>query len=75
MAPMLVDRHDHSCGLVNNPLQGPEIIVAGGEGSKGEGIVGGGIGFYSRVDIYSINTDLWREGKINHNKLVPSLSD
>ena len=37
--------------------------LAGGEGSEGEGNIGTGIGFYSRVDIYNIYTDSWREGR------------
>ena len=65
---MPVDRHDHSCGLVRDPTRGPEIVVAGGEGYEGEGVIGSDgvndIGFYNRVDIYNVDTDSWREGKI-----------
>ena len=66
MAPMPVDRHDHSCGLVIDPERGPEIVIAGGEGSEGDAGVGTGVGFYSRVDIYTVNTNSWREGNTNH---------
>ena len=50
MAPMPTLREGHSCGLVQDPLNGPEVIVAGGSYMP-----------YT-VDIYSIDTDSWREG-------------
>ena len=49
-------RERHSCGLVTNPEQGPEIVVAGGYDSGGSHL--------DAVDIYTINTDSWREGNL-----------
>ena len=54
MTPMPREREFHSCGLVTNPEQGPEIVVAGGYGG----------GDLDTVDIYTINTDSWREGNL-----------
>ena len=54
LAPMPTSRYDHSCGLVNNPDSGPEIIVAGGY----DGV------YLDTVDIYTVSTDSWREGNI-----------
>ena len=51
MTSMPTSRNGHSCGLVQDPIYGPEVIVAGGN----NGVVG-------TVDIYSIGTDSWREG-------------
>ena len=53
MAEMPRGRETHSCGLVVNPDKGPEIIVMGGEGSGAD-----------TVDIYTVNTDRWREGNM-----------
>ena len=43
----------HSCGLVQDPLRGPEVIVVGGEYYEM---------YLDDVDIYSVDTDTWREG-------------
>ena len=53
MAAMPRGRAVHSCGLVTDPVHGPEVIVAGGYRDP------------DTVDIYSINTDSWREGNIS----------
>ena len=59
MAPMPIDRTGHSCGLVMDPISGPEIVVMGGyHGAAG--------GYLDSVDIYTVNTDSWREGKMIH---------
>ena len=47
-------RESHSCGLVSNSEQGPEIVVAGGYY----------VGVLDTVDIYTINTDSWRGGDL-----------
>ena len=57
MTAMPRERQHHSCGLVTNPEQGPEIVVAGGYGY-------GVDGYLDTVDIYTINTDSWREGNL-----------
>ena len=49
MAPMPKPRFGHSCGLVQNPANGPEVIVAGDNN-------------LNSVDIYEINADSWRAG-------------
>ena len=49
MAPMPEPRFGHSCGLLQNPVNGPEVIVAGDNS-------------LTSVDIYEINTDSWRGG-------------
>ena len=49
MAPMPEPRFGHSCGLVQNPVTGPEVIVAGDNN-------------VNSVDIYEINADSWRAG-------------
>ena len=54
MAPMPKNRYDHSCGLVTHPELGPELVVAGGVS----------FGYSDTVDIYTVNTDSWREGNI-----------
>ena len=45
------------CGLVTNPVQGPEVIVAGGYGN--------GDGYTDIVDIFSIDANSWRKGKVH----------
>ena len=62
VSPMPVRRHSHGCGLVNNPNQGPEIIVAGGYQYGAYRT-----GYSDTADIYTINTDTWRGGKSNLN--------
>ena len=58
MAAMPRDREGHSCGLVVDPILGPQIIVMGGYSG----------GRYSdTVDIYTVNTDSWREGNMAQN--------
>ena len=52
MTPMPTPRDGHSCGHVQDAINGPEVIVAGGHD-------------LSTVDIYSIDTDSWREGNTN----------
>ena len=47
----------HSCGLVTDPVRGPEIVVAGGTYYEA---------YLDDVDIYTVDTDIWREG--THNK-------
>ena len=54
MAPMPTPRYGHACGLVTDALRGPEVVVAGGVDNLGD--------YVDTVDIYSINTDSWREG-------------
>ena len=50
-------RTGHSCGLVIDPISGPEIIVMGGyHGASG--------GYIDSVDIYTVNTDSWRQGNM-----------
>lgn len=49
MTPMPNGRNGHSCGLIKNPEQGPQIVVAGGYVDDS-------------VDIYTVNTDSWTEG-------------
>ena len=48
-------RYDHSCGLVSHPQHGPEVVVAGGYS----------LGYSDTVDIYTVDTDSWRQGKVN----------
>lgn len=48
-------RKRHSCGLIIDPEIGPEIVSAGGYDSK----------LLDTVDIYTVNTDSWRQGNIN----------
>ena len=55
MAPMPTGRYGHSCGLVNHPERGPEIIVAGGTDSYSADS-------YAVVEIYTVNTNSWRRG-------------
>ena len=57
MAAMPRGRTGHSCGLVVDPVRGPEIIVMGGNYN----------GFLDTVDIYTVNTDSWREGNMIQN--------
>ena len=52
-------RTGHSCGLVIDPISGPEIIVMGGY------FLGDTL---DAVDIYTVNTDSWREGNMTKNK-------
>ena len=53
-------RFDHSCGLVVDPIRGPEILVMGGRTDvPGE--------YTDTVDIYTVNTDSWREGNLTQN--------
>ena len=54
MAPMPTSRYDHSCGLVTHPELGHELVVAGGYSFR----------YSDTVDIYTVNTDSWREGKV-----------
>ena len=55
MTSMPNPRAFHSCGLVANSEQGPEIVVAGGYDD----------GFYlDTVDIYVLDTNSWREGNL-----------
>ena len=54
MAKMPTGRFSPSCGLVIHPDHGPELVVAGGSNSSPE--------FLDTVDIYTVNTDSWREG-------------
>ena len=56
MAPMPTTRYDHSCGLVTNPVIGPELVVAGGYSF---------IEYSDTVDIYAVNTDSWRTGEVS----------
>ena len=58
MSAMPRDRFAHSCGLVVDPARGPEIIVMGGYYSDG---------ISDTVDIYTVNTDSWREGNMTQN--------
>ena len=58
MASMPRKREGHSCGLVTNSVQGPEIVAAGGYNG----------GYLDTVDIYTVYTESWREGDI---KLTP----
>ena len=53
---MPTHRWGHSCGLVQDPVNGPEVIVAGGRDLARDGV------YWDTVDIYSIDTDSWREG-------------
>ena len=59
MKQMPRDRRDHSCGLIMDPENGPEIVVAGGQHLD--------ISPMDTVDIYTVNTDSWREGNVNQN--------
>ena len=51
-------RINPSCGLVIHPDRGPELVVAGGvfDGISDE--------ILDTVDIYTVNTDSWREGML-----------
>ena len=60
MAPMPRNRQDHACGLVVDPENGPEIVVAGGLDGSSTAL--------DSVDIYNVNSDSWREGNVNHYK-------
>ena len=55
MTPMPTSRYGHSCGLIT----GPAIVAAGGldYGS-----------YLDSVEIYSVDTDSWREGNVNQNQ-------
>ena len=46
----------HSCGLVQDPLRGPEVVVVGGMYYEA---------YLDDVDIYTVDTDTWREGAIH----------
>ena len=54
LAPMPTSRYDHSCGLIMHPELGPEVVVAGGYDSE----------YLDTADIYTVNTDSWREGNL-----------
>ena len=54
VSPMPIKRHSHGCGLVHDPGRGPEVVVAGGYS----------VGYSDTVDIYTVNTDTWRAGRI-----------
>ena len=56
---MPVRRHSHGCGLVNNPNQGLEVVVAGGYQYGAYRT-----GYSDTADIFTINTDTWRAGKM-----------
>ena len=51
-------RINPSCGLVIHPDRGPELVVAGGGAGGGAGEI------LDTVDIYTVNTDSWREGML-----------
>ena len=51
-------RKRHSCGLIIDPEIGPEIVAAGGYDSEESEVL-------DTVDIYTVNTDSWRQGNIN----------
>ena len=57
MATMPRNRYGHSCGLVVDPVRGPEVIVMGGYSSD----------YLDTVDIYTVNSDSWREGNMIEN--------
>ena len=59
MAPMPTSRYDHSCGLVTHPELGHELVVAGGYSFR----------YSDTVDIYTVNADSWREGRVQLNHL------
>ena len=52
---MPTNRQNHMCGLVKDPEGSPEIVAAGGYFNDN---------YLSAVDIYTVNTDSWREGNI-----------
>merc|ERR1712218_318341 len=56
MAPMIEGRYDHLCGLVTHPVRGFEVVAAGGR-------CGNACGNLYTAEIYSVNTDSWREAK------------
>ena len=58
MTAMPRDRESHSCGLVVDPVLGPEIVVMGGVNYSGG---------LDTVDIYTVNTDSWRKGNMAQN--------
>ena len=60
MTPMPTSRYGHSCGLIT----GPAIVAAGGRDS--------GLSYLDSVDIYSVDTDSWREGNVNQNQKLGS---
>ena len=60
MTDMPNPRSEHSCGLVLHPENGYEIVVAGGIPSNT------GISDDS-VDIYTVDTDSWRSGNVQHS--------
>ena len=60
MADMPRKRIGHRCGLVIDPISGPEIIVMGGYDVEHDDT--GGV--LDNVDIYTVNTDSWREGNM-----------
>ena len=51
------ERSFHVCGLIADPESGPQIVAAGG-------VIGPNL---ATVDIYTINTDLWRKGNNNQS--------
>ena len=54
---MPAERRHAGCGLVVNPQQGPEVIVAGGVSGCPD------CSYHDDVFIYTIDTDSWRGGK------------
>ena len=59
MTDMPNPRSEHSCGLVLHPENGYEIVVAGG-------MLGAGSFPDDSVDIYTVDTDSWRSGNVQH---------
>ena len=57
---MPTSRQDHACGLNTDTDDGPKIVVSGGLDSS--------LVYLDTVDIYTVNTDSWREGNVNQNK-------
>ena len=57
MATMPNERRSHFCGLIADPERGPQIVAAGGYFGD----------ILDTVDIYTINTDLWRKGNNNQS--------
>ena len=53
MSPMPAERWGHSCGLVQDPERGQEVIVTGGYSYPD---------YVDTVYIYNVDTDSWREG-------------
>ena len=58
MTPMPTSRNGHSCGLIT----GPAIVAAGGYYGS----------YLDSVEIYSVDTDSWREGNVNQNQKLGS---